>query len=103
MKLIKQLAEMISDEIEGAECYVKMALKYKEERPELARVMYSLSLEEMEHMSRLHELVVGVIEEYRAKSGDPPTAMQAVYDYIHEKHIEDAGKVKALQSMYKGS
>ena len=101
MRLIKKLSDMIEDEIDGAENYVRTALQQKTDRPELARLFYTLSLEEMDHMKRLHDAVAALIAEYRRTEGEPPAAMLAVYEYLHDKHIDAAAEVRQLQAMYK--
>ena len=101
MKIIKKLSEMIEDEIDGAKHYAKKALEYKAENRELADTLFNLSTEEMRHMQVLHGQVTRIIEAYRKEHGEPPPAMQAVYDYLHEKHIENAEEVKRYQALYK--
>ena len=101
MTIIKKLSEMIEDEIEDAGHYAKCALNHKDVHPALADLFHRLSGDELQHANLLHEKVVDLIEEYRKQHGDPPEAMKAVYDYLHEKQIEQAANVKTLRAMYK--
>lgn len=93
---------MISDELDGAKYYAKCAVKHKEENPTLAKTFYDLSMDEMNHVTLLHEEVVKIIEAYRKENGEPPTAMLAVYDYLHDKQIEKANEVRMYQAQYRG-
>ena len=102
MKIIKQLSEYIEEEIHDSQKYAEHALMVKEEYPILAEVLYMLSNEEMKHMQTLHEQVVKIIDDYRKAEGEPPAAMLAVYNYLHEKMIDEAKEAKVLQMMYKG-
>ena len=101
MKIIKELSSYIDEEIDGAKTYAENALKYKEEQPDLARMFYNMSLQEMEHMNELHKHVVDIIHKYRKENGEPPAPMMAVYEYLHERQIAEAAKVKAMQAMFK--
>ena len=101
MKIIKLLSELISEEIKDAEKYANMALQYKEEYPEVAETFHELSAEEMQHMNDLHDMVTMLITKYRNEHGEPPEGMMAVYNYLHEKQVDDAMNVKARQMMFK--
>ena len=101
MKIIEKLSNRISEEIKDAKLYAEMALAEKDEHRSLADTLYTISTEEMRHMQMLHNEVTRLITEYRQANGEPPASMLAVYDYLHNKHIQCAAEVKTLQGMYK--
>ena len=101
MKIIEKISDRISEEIEDARTYALMALEIRDEYPEMARVLYTISLQEMEHMRMLHEGVANIIIKYRNETGNPPEKMMTIYNYLHEKQIEKAAEAKNIQAMYK--
>ena len=103
MKLIKELEEMIEDEIHDIKHYAKKATELKETHPGLAQALYTISTQEDSHQAALHAEVVKLIEEYRKTHGKPPEAMMAIYEYIHERHIEKLEEARRYQEMYKKS
>ena len=101
MKIIKKLSEHIDEEIKDATCYAKWALEVKDDRRALADTLFNLSMDEMKHANTLHDSVVAIIEEYRRTEGEPPEAMMAVYEYLHQRQIEKAQEAKNYQAMYR--
>ena len=102
MKLIKEIEELIEDEIHDVGKYAKMAAELKTEHPSLAQALYTISTQEDAHQASLHSEIVALIEEHRRKHGEPPAAMMAVYDYLHKRHIENLAEARRYQDLYKG-
>ena len=103
MEIIKKLSSMIDDELNDAMKYAKCALVYKDDRPGLSRVFYALSQDETEHMNKLHDAVVEIIKAFNDDGGVVSEDMQSIYNYLHEKHVEEAMEVKRFQDMYKSN
>jgi hypothetical protein len=48
----------------------------------------------------LHDAVVRIINDYK-KEHEVPESMQVLYDYLHDRQIRWASKIKAKQEQYK--
>lgn len=103
MKLIRDLEELIEDEIHDVKKYAKMAAEVKQEHPALAQVLYTISTQEDGHQAALHGEVVRIIEQYRKNHGDPPAAMMAVYDFMHKRSIDKLADARRYQEVYKNT
>lgn len=100
MMIIKCLADQIAEELEDAEKYIDLAMKWKKEQPETAELFAELSAEELGHMEKLHQAVLELIIKYKEEHGEPPKDMMTLYNYLHEKHIASATEIKVKQGMY---
>ena len=101
MKLIKELEELIEDEIHDVKKYAKMAAALKAEYPSLAQTLYTISTQEDTHQAAIHGEVVKIIEQYKKTNGEPPATMMAVYEYVHKKHIDALAEARSYQDVYK--
>ena len=101
MKIIEELTNMIDEELGDAEKYARCALEKKEKYPMLAQTFYTLSNEELKHSNMLHDEVVRIINDYKAKGEVVPTEMQAIYDYMHKKRINHASNIKSMLEQFK--
>ena len=100
MKIIKCLSEDIESTLDCAEDCIKKAIMYKEEYPVAASAFYSKSVTLMDTIKLSHDAVVALIEGYKKEKGEPPVPMMAIYNYMHERHINKSAAIKALQEMY---
>lgn len=100
MKIIKCLSEQIECTLDAAEENIKNAVKYQEEFPIAAKAFYNQSVLLMDSIKGQHDAVVAIIDTYKKEKGEPPAPMMAIYNYLHERHINKAAAIKNLQDMY---
>ena len=86
MQIIKQLSEMIDDEIDVAIDYAKNAVLHKGDN--LGEMFSELSNDELEHVDRLHKAVVDKIKEAEDTGKTIPTGMMEIWEYLHKRQIE---------------
>lgn len=101
MVIISDISDTIECLLDMAKDHIEYAHEVKENYPSVAAAYYKLSLDEMSNVSAMHEQVVALIEMYKKEKGDPPERMMGRYEYIHEKHIQKANKIKILQGLFK--
>lgn len=99
MRKIAALAEEIHEELCDAEKYAEKYLKAKDPEPDSASVYAQLAREELSHANLLHGLVAKAIKAYTATGKEAPQAMQAVWDYEHDKLIEQEKEVRMMLTM----
>ena len=102
MKIIRDLIEMIEDELEGALSYAKGAVDLKESEPAIASTFNEIANQDMHPVNLLHDRVSETIRKHRDRDGEPPAPMMAVYEYLHKRNIDKAAEVKRYLELYKG-
>lgn len=101
MKQIKEIVANIREELEGAEHYAKLATQYKTSDKTLAETYIKMAEAELGHVSMLHEQAVRLIKEHKAAGSEAPAAVQAVWDWEHEKMVDHVVRIKTMLSMYR--
>ena len=99
MKKIKWIAEKIEEELRDAEEYSKAAHHYKDSDNELSRCCASLAEEELKHSDKLHREAIRAIQEYRDSGHEALAAMQAVWDWEHDKMIDHTARIRHMLAL----
>lgn len=102
MKLIRKIADEISEELHSANNYATCAIEYKQEYPKLSQAYFDMAQDEITHAQTLHSNVVAIIEEVRKKETPPELEfMLQLWDEKHKKLINKMAKVKTKLSLYR--
>lgn len=92
----KQQKQKKTDEVVTADEYAKCAISNRATSNEIADMYIRLSEAEIGHIDMLHKAVVALIEKYRREKGEPTASMQAVWDWEHERSIEQVAYTRKL-------
>ena len=96
MKEIKMLAGHIREEMNDAETYAKLALRYKDDDRSLSQTFEKLAEQELDHADMLHAQASRLIKERKESGETPPVAMSAVWSWEHENMMDCVARVKVL-------
>ena len=97
MKVIKNLVDQIREELEDAKKYARCAAMQEEDR-KLAETYAALAREELGHANQLHDHAARIIKE---SGKEAPPAMKAVWEWEHQKMIDDTAAVRILLELKK--
>lgn len=101
MRIIKQLAAQIKDEVRGAHEYAMDALEYKVSDPDLSRLYHELAKTEYDHANRLHEVVMRKVDEADSAGFDVPESMIDSWEEKHREIIIKMAEAKTFIDMYR--
>ena len=101
LKIIKKMVKNMKKRLCLAECDIDLALKNKEEYPELAKLQYQLSIDLMVQFRQQHDQITQLIMNYKKSGGEIPEGMKAVYEYVHDEYMDWSAEIKAKQDMFK--
>ena len=103
MKILKELIEKMHDTMEEVEWYGEKALHLRSTHKELADSYIKVAEMHVDIYKHLHQRVVALIEEEKKKGAPVPVAMTAIWDYEHEKLVEEFAEAKVLIEEYNKS
>lgn len=98
MKVIKELSEMIREELEDSEQYAKCAIHYKEEDNRLAEMFLTLSKQELDHANMEHDNAVRIIRDNKT---EPPESMKIVWEWEHNLLIDKTARIKYMHDIFR--
>ena len=103
MKILVDLIKKANDTMEEVEWYAEKAHHLRQEHKSLADAYIKIAEIHVDIYKTLHEQMVELIEEEKKKGVEVPSAMQAIWNYEHEKLINRFAEAKFLVEDYKKS
>ncbi len=90
----------ISDELDGATCYVKRAIEIKAMSPDWAKMFLDMSATELDHATKLWKMFEQYYKIVADKYKTVPEYIEELYNEASEEYAERSAKVKYMHEMY---
>lgn len=105
MKVLKDLIEKANDTLDEIEWYAEKAHHFRSmnEYKAVADTFIKISDMHITIYGMLHERMVALINEEKAKGGNVPAEMFAIWNYEHGKLVKEFAEAKFLVEEYKKS
>jgi hypothetical protein len=98
MKIIKEIAEHIEEEMDGICEYIRFANKAKAEHDYVYDVLMEIIPQEVKHVEMLHDAAVREIERARSKLSvqgkEIPPYMLEMWQEEHEEYIDKMAEIR---------
>jgi hypothetical protein len=101
MQEIKILVDQIYEEFEDAEKYFARAKSYKEKNSTIANTYLELSIAELNHIDKLHSIVILLINNVKDLKKSIPIGMNEIWQWEHEKIVEKVEELRFKISKFK--
>lgn len=89
MQVIKVIIEHMHDTLEEAHEYYRDYVIFKEQHPKAAQTSLEMAQVHLNLYLKWHDVIVSLINDYKAKENEIPETMQKLYNYEHEKLVEE--------------
>ena len=96
----KYFKDNISDELDGATCYVKRAIEIKAMSPDWAKMFLDMSAAELDHATKLWKMFEQYHKILKDKYTTVPEYIEELYDEAAEEYAERSAKVRYMHEMY---
>ena len=93
MRVIQVIINHMDDTLEEAHEYYRDYVMFKDSHPKMAQTALEMASVHLNLYLKWHDVVVSTINDYKAKSGELPATMKSLYDYEHQKLVEEYDEI----------
>lgn len=94
------LKEHIKEELDGAKDYIMRAIEIKAMDPNWGKMLYKMSVEELEHATNFYNMSVDYYNKVTSAYKESPDYLDECMDEMTEIFMEESATIKKMHEMY---